>query len=64
PAITKLLYSSLVDCHLTHGCEVIIDTNKSSLILRCLLGLSRNSILAPLFTETGIMPIHSGITVS
>ncbi|KAJ3822387.1 hypothetical protein F5880DRAFT_1484214, partial [Lentinula raphanica] len=52
---------------LTHGCEVIIDTNKSSLslledaqhlILRRLLGLSRNSILAPLFTETGIMPIR------
>ncbi|KAJ3834421.1 hypothetical protein F5878DRAFT_544864, partial [Lentinula raphanica] len=67
PTITKQLYSSLVDCHLTHGCEVIIDTNKASfslledaqhLILRRMLGLSRNSILAPLFTETGIMPIR------
>ncbi|KAJ3769613.1 hypothetical protein FB446DRAFT_648341, partial [Lentinula raphanica] len=46
---------------------VIIDTNKSSLslledaqhlIIRRMLGLSHNSILAPLFTETGIMPIR------
>ncbi|KAJ3724633.1 hypothetical protein C8R42DRAFT_457443 [Lentinula raphanica] len=67
PSISKQLYSSLVDCHLTHGCEVIIDTNKSSLslledaqhlILRRMLGLSHNSVLAPLFTETGIMPIR------
>ncbi|KAJ3757761.1 hypothetical protein EV360DRAFT_30012, partial [Lentinula raphanica] len=67
PSISKQLYSSLVDCHLTHGCEVIIDTNKSllslledaqHLILRRMLGLSLNSVLAPLFTETGIMLIR------
>ncbi|KAH7878333.1 uncharacterized protein C8R40DRAFT_1016547, partial [Lentinula edodes] len=29
------------------------------LFLRRMLGLSRRSILAPLFTETGIMPIRT-----
>ncbi|KAJ3853112.1 hypothetical protein EV368DRAFT_26708, partial [Lentinula lateritia] len=56
-----------VDCHLIHGCELIIDTDTfllsmleqvQLLCLRRLLGLSRRSMVAPLFTETGIMPIR------
>ncbi|KAJ3861884.1 hypothetical protein EV359DRAFT_46300 [Lentinula novae-zelandiae] len=68
PPIAKQLYSALVDCHLINGCEIAIDTDAhllsmleqvQLLFLRRMLGLSRRSILAPLFTETGIMPIRT-----
>ncbi|TEB22232.1 hypothetical protein FA13DRAFT_1568873, partial [Coprinellus micaceus] len=61
------LYNSRVDCHLTYGCEVVIDIDEKSLrlleeaqlfFLRRLLGLNSRSPMAPLFTETGIMPIR------
>ncbi|KAJ3858177.1 hypothetical protein EV359DRAFT_52421, partial [Lentinula novae-zelandiae] len=61
------LYLALVDCHLIHGCKLAIDTDKfllsmleqvQLLYLQRPLGLSRRSMVAPLFTETGIMPIH------
>ncbi|KAJ3852482.1 hypothetical protein EV368DRAFT_40960 [Lentinula lateritia] len=67
PTISLQLYSALVDCHLIHGCELIIDTDTfllsmleqvQLLCLRRLLGLSRRSMVAPLFTETGVMPIR------
>ncbi|KAJ4478552.1 hypothetical protein C8R41DRAFT_772466, partial [Lentinula lateritia] len=67
PSISLQLYSALVDCHLIHGCELVIDTDKfllsmleqvQLLCLRRLLGLSRRSMVAPLFTETGVMPIR------
>ncbi|GAW03734.1 hypothetical protein LENED_005478 [Lentinula edodes] len=67
PLIAKQLYSALIDCHLINGCEIAIDTDKhllsmleqvQLLFLRWMLGLSRRSMVAPLFTETGIMPIR------
>ncbi|KAF8824197.1 hypothetical protein HHX47_DHR8000301 [Lentinula edodes] len=68
PPIAKQLYPALVDCHLINGCEIAIDTNahllsmlkQIQLLFLCrMLGLSHCSILAPLFTVTGIMPIHT-----
>ncbi|KAJ3855488.1 hypothetical protein EV368DRAFT_9284, partial [Lentinula lateritia] len=68
PSIAKQLYSALIDCHLINACEVIIDTNNvlismleqvQLLCLHRLLGLSHQSMTAPLFTKTGIMPIHA-----
>ncbi|KAJ3804300.1 hypothetical protein EV368DRAFT_85633 [Lentinula lateritia] len=66
PAITKQLYTAPVDCHLTHGCEIMPNTDPNLLriledvqihFLRRMLGLSINSVITPLCTETGIMPI-------
>ncbi|KAF9068166.1 hypothetical protein BDP27DRAFT_1530114, partial [Rhodocollybia butyracea] len=60
------LYMGCVDPHLTYGCEVTIDTcNSSSDVIydvqksfyRRLLGLSKTSIIAAIFAETGIMPL-------
>ncbi|KAF6752456.1 hypothetical protein DFP72DRAFT_815407 [Ephemerocybe angulata] len=61
------LYMALVDPHLTHGCEITLDTNATALgllekvqiaFLRRLLGLGQRSILSVLYTETGILPIR------
>jgi hypothetical protein len=55
---------ALVDPHLIHGCEISLDTNKPSLAqleeiqLRRLLGLNQSSMLAPLFTETSLVPVR------
>ncbi|GAW07449.1 hypothetical protein LENED_009438 [Lentinula edodes] len=68
PSITKQLYTALVDCHLTHGCEIMPDTDPGLLriledvqlrFMRRMLGLSTNSVITPLYTETGIMPIRA-----
>ncbi|KAJ3871486.1 hypothetical protein F5051DRAFT_306582, partial [Lentinula edodes] len=64
----KQLYSALVDYNLINGCEIAIDTDNhllsmleqvQLLFLRRTLGLSRRSMVAPLFTETGIMLIRT-----
>ncbi|KAJ7127448.1 hypothetical protein C8R43DRAFT_957889 [Mycena crocata] len=56
-----------VDCYLTSGCEVSLDTDNSliqehleaqHMFLRRLLGLNPHSMLAVLFTETGQMPVR------
>jgi hypothetical protein len=61
-----MLYKARVDPHLTSGCEVVLDVDRSLSLaletpqihfLRRLLRLNRRSMLAVLFTETGIMPI-------
>ncbi|KAJ3852417.1 hypothetical protein EV368DRAFT_82574 [Lentinula lateritia] len=66
PNITKQLYTVLVDCHLTNGCEIILNTDPGLIqileevqihFLRHMLNLSNNSVITPLFTEMGIMPI-------
>ncbi|KAJ3858968.1 hypothetical protein EV359DRAFT_5837, partial [Lentinula novae-zelandiae] len=66
PSITKQLYTTLVECHLTHGCEIMPDMDPGLLriledvqlrFLRRMLGLSSNSVITPLYTEPGIMPI-------
>jgi hypothetical protein len=66
PSEGKVLYMSLLDPHLTHGAEVCLDIDRKSLqvledvqhtFIRRLLGLGKSSLLAPLFTETGLMPL-------
>ncbi|KAJ3870875.1 hypothetical protein F5051DRAFT_489561, partial [Lentinula edodes] len=39
PAISKQLYTTLVDCHLTNGCRIIPDTNPSMPICMCRISL-------------------------
>jgi hypothetical protein len=69
PVVAKMLYTALVDCHLTHGCEVIIDTKDSPTgplgklvmtqrkVARHILHVKRRSAVDPLYTELGIWPI-------
>jgi hypothetical protein len=69
PVVARTLYTALVDCHLTHGCEVAIDTNDSPVrplaklemtqknIARHILHVKKRSAVDPLFTELGIWPI-------
>ncbi|KAJ7235334.1 hypothetical protein C8J57DRAFT_1034976, partial [Mycena rebaudengoi] len=66
PADGIRLYMARVDPHLTFGCEVCLDTDTNNLreltdvqheFIRRLLGVHDRSILAPLFTETGILPL-------
>ncbi|KZS90151.1 hypothetical protein SISNIDRAFT_415920 [Sistotremastrum niveocremeum HHB9708] len=62
-----LLYKARVDPLLTYGCEIMPDVTPSSLsdlhrvqrhFLRARLALPSKSVVAPLFSETGIWPIH------
>ncbi|KAJ6464634.1 hypothetical protein C8R47DRAFT_1224704 [Mycena vitilis] len=61
------IFKARVDCYLTSGCELSLDTDGKLLkehldvqhdFLRRLLGLNSHSMLAVLFTETGMMPLH------
>ncbi|KAJ7936013.1 hypothetical protein B0H13DRAFT_1853716 [Mycena leptocephala] len=67
PKEYKQLYMARVDCHLIHGCEVSPDSNDNHVkelcdlqvnFLRQILNVHSHSMLAPLFTETGIMPLR------
>ncbi|KAF5314568.1 hypothetical protein D9611_007039 [Ephemerocybe angulata] len=60
------LYMACVDPHLTHGSEVMLDTNKSARKelesvqkgwLRRIMGVGKRSVVAALHTETGVEPI-------
>ncbi|KAJ6518793.1 hypothetical protein C8R45DRAFT_801093, partial [Mycena sanguinolenta] len=66
PAEGVQLYMARVDPHLTFGCEVGLDVVTAHLkeladvqhqFLRRLLGVHDHSILFPLFTETGVIPV-------
>ncbi|KAF5374622.1 hypothetical protein D9615_008976 [Tricholomella constricta] len=66
PSDGRQLYMARVDPHLIHGCEVILDVDRAALnelekvqrtFIRRLLHLSARSLLHPLYTETGLMPI-------
>src|SRR5271168_3404288 len=63
----RALYMARVDPYLTNGCDVSLDVVKSNLsllenvqvtYLRKMLGLGSRSMVAVLFSETGIMPIR------
>ena len=63
----KILYMGCVDPHLIYGCEVALNSNCQSFNLlydvqkaffRRLLGLSKTSIIAAIFSESGIMPLR------
>ncbi|KAF5386614.1 hypothetical protein D9615_001545 [Tricholomella constricta] len=66
PSDARQLYMARVDPHLIHGCEVILDVDRAALnelekvqrtFIRRMLHLSARSLLHPLYTETGLMPI-------
>ncbi|KAF8869305.1 hypothetical protein BD779DRAFT_1457832, partial [Infundibulicybe gibba] len=63
------LYMSLMDplAHLTHWCEIALDVDEGNLkgledvqeaFLRRLLGLNKRAMLAPLYTETSVVPLR------
>ncbi|KAE9392850.1 hypothetical protein BT96DRAFT_751641, partial [Gymnopus androsaceus JB14] len=63
----KILYMGCVDPHLIYGCRVTLKTSSQLFDLlfdvqkaffRHLLGLSKTSIKAAIFLETGIMPLQ------
>ncbi|KAJ7128788.1 hypothetical protein C8R43DRAFT_897142, partial [Mycena crocata] len=62
-----VLYMARVDCYLTSGADICLDIDgvlveeyldAQHAFLRRLLGINSHSMLAVLFTETGIMPIR------
>ncbi|THV03490.1 hypothetical protein K435DRAFT_747737 [Dendrothele bispora CBS 962.96] len=61
------LYMARIDPHLTFGCEVVLDVDLTlvgeledvqHMFLRRLLGVNNHSILAILFSETGLLPVR------
>ncbi|KAJ7846466.1 hypothetical protein B0H13DRAFT_2407849 [Mycena leptocephala] len=68
PKELKTLYMARVDYHLIHGCEVPPDSEDKHIkqlcavqvdVLRQMTNVHSQSMLAPLFTETGIMPLRT-----
>ncbi len=66
PKEGKKLYIACIDPHLIFGAELILDTSDTLLdglaavqrkYLRRILGLNPRSVLAPLFTETDLLPL-------
>ncbi|EJD35770.1 hypothetical protein AURDEDRAFT_27592, partial [Auricularia subglabra TFB-10046 SS5] len=67
PAMGKDLYSARIDPQLTQGCEIMPDATHlhierllavQKLFIRRLLGVYARSLVAPLFTETGIWALQ------
>ncbi|KAJ7742564.1 hypothetical protein B0H16DRAFT_1860835, partial [Mycena metata] len=67
PNELKELYMARVDPHLTHGCEISPDSDDVHVkqlskvqlqFIRQMLNLHSRSAIAPLFTETGIIPLR------
>ncbi|KAJ7929721.1 hypothetical protein B0H13DRAFT_1596030, partial [Mycena leptocephala] len=61
------LYLARIDCYLTSGVDICLDVDNGlvkehleaqHLFLRRLLGINSRSMIAVLFTETGLMPIR------
>ncbi|KAJ7051442.1 hypothetical protein C8F01DRAFT_959359, partial [Mycena amicta] len=66
PTVACDMYYALVDCHLTHGCDVVVDVDPLSFamindenlkILRAILGVGYNSTWPQLYTELGVYPL-------
>ncbi|KAF6745907.1 hypothetical protein DFP72DRAFT_823673 [Ephemerocybe angulata] len=62
------LYMALVDPHLTHGADVVVDNNAKALLklikvqkayIRMAMGLHALSSATVLFTETGLIPLRA-----
>jgi hypothetical protein len=62
-----MLYMARVDCHLTHGCEISRDCEDVHVkqlcevqvsFIRQMLNLHGRSMIIPLYTETGIVPLQ------
>ncbi|SJL15829.1 uncharacterized protein ARMOST_19334 [Armillaria ostoyae] len=67
PTQVKLLYNARVDCYLTHACEIMpdaVDTYVEPLIdvqkrfWRRVLRLGKRSMITPLHSETGVIPLR------
>ncbi|KAJ7315542.1 hypothetical protein DFH08DRAFT_636406, partial [Mycena albidolilacea] len=67
PKELKELYMARVDRHLIHGCEIMPDSEDIHLkqlsqvqisFIHNMLNLHPRSMIAPLFTETGIIPLR------
>lgn len=63
----RILYIGWIDPHLVHGCECLLDTTPFLLmeqekvqcsIIRQLLSVNSRSMIALLFTETGLQPLQ------
>jgi hypothetical protein len=63
----RKMYTALVVPHLTHDCEVSLDLELTYLkplddvqveFIRRILGVNKRSLIAPLFTETGLVPLR------
>ncbi|KAJ7193534.1 hypothetical protein GGX14DRAFT_405437 [Mycena pura] len=68
PDIGCQLYYALIDCHLTHGCDVTLDVDSTSfelldglnrVMLRRILGVGKRSGIVQLYSELGIYPLRS-----
>ena len=65
PNVGRTLFCARIDPYLVSGCDVSLDVDgninaliKEQLpILRRILGLSGHSMIAPLYTELGILPL-------
>ncbi|KAJ6495470.1 hypothetical protein C8R45DRAFT_824268, partial [Mycena sanguinolenta] len=67
PWEARKMYMALIDPHLTHGCEISLNVDLDLLkpledvqteFLRRILGVNKRSMIAPLFTETGLIPLR------
>lgn len=67
PMDIKKQYSARMDPHLIYGCEIMPNEYKASIkeletvqrrFLRRMLGVSKRSMVMPLFSETGITPLE------
>ncbi|KZV80029.1 hypothetical protein EXIGLDRAFT_437400 [Exidia glandulosa HHB12029] len=67
PVTSCRLYKTIIDPHLTHGCDVSPDATKSStdglewtqhIYLRKALRVGKKTTTVALFTETGIAPVR------
>ena len=66
PPLCRTLYMAMVGCHLINGSDVAPDISKDFVktssdvqkhFIWTFLHVNKNSVIAPLFTETGFMPI-------
>ncbi|KAJ7059171.1 hypothetical protein C8F01DRAFT_989662 [Mycena amicta] len=66
PDVACQLYYALIDCHLTHGCDIMLDVDSVSFawlenlnraILRRMLGVGTRSGIPQLYSELGIYPL-------
>ncbi|KAJ7048158.1 hypothetical protein C8F01DRAFT_155735 [Mycena amicta] len=67
PDIGCQLYYALVDCHLTHACDIALDVDPTSferldslnrILLRRILGVGKRSGVIQLYSELGIYPLR------
>lgn len=67
PKEFKDLYMGRIDCHLTHACEIMPDSEDIGVkllskvqisFIRQMLNLHSRSMIVPFYTETGIKPLR------